>query len=86
MNIQEQRRENFEAWAIGHFASPDLNRIDDQYTKQWMRDAWNGWNAALDSVEIDLVEWEKQESDMGKRSFEILISNIEAAGLKVKTK
>lgn len=84
MSIEEKRREAFEAWALsqGMNIKSDLTVFDYAYSRT--ENAWRIWNAALDSVEIELPQpWTeafmKSESMLQDCKFA-----IEACGLKVK--
>lgn len=87
MSIEEKRREGFEAFCIseaGGYCEEHLERDEHgQYTILW--EYWGLWNAALDSVVIQLPEpWTeafmKSESMLQDCKFA-----IESAGLKVKS-
>lgn len=81
MSIQEKRREGFEAW----FQAEMLPRITgSQAIVRAMCE--KGWNAALDSVVIELpkdvtnVTWPAYE-----QARDDILGAIESAGLKVKS-
>lgn len=76
MNIEEQRRKAFEAW---------WQIMRPQTSRAW---AWNCWNAALDSAEIDLSTLRISSRPGFIGSERVYVSDVtelcEAAGLKVK--
>ncbi len=95
MSIEEKRREAFEAWAklhgldrIGKIAGY-TGRVADHPA---MGGYWHGWNAALDSVEIELPTPEESYGSMGEGmgdpwlsyDMDAVKAAIEACGLKVK--
>jgi hypothetical protein len=75
MSIEEQRREAFEDWAERHYGGPVTRDDGEYFMPEWERE-WLAWNAALDSVVIELPP--ALADDL------TLIASIEAAGLKVK--
>lgn len=87
MSIKEQRRKAFEVWASGEFyagATPVRSTCGQHYRDNDVDEAWNAWNAALDSVVIDLPE-SFSSGDARDPCIEVpdIIEAIEAAGLKV---
>lgn len=79
MSMKEQRRAKFEDW----WNSP-ANRGQDPYIKGDLRDAWN---AALDSVVIELpdcFETYGYSAEVARVATDCCADAIEAAGLKVK--
>lgn len=97
MSPEEQRRAGFEAHAnqMGWSIAPKQSALRGihhprQYHMPAVEMAWQVWNAALDSVMIDLPEsftyceqMTGYESDPVMDSGEV-IAAIEAVGLKVK--
>ena len=90
MSIQEQRRKSFEAFATNDGKWPQAIRLgsDGQYALMQTHQDWLTWNAALDSVVIELPEhyWLDVGMIDSVRCFEAgdVEDAIEAAGLKVK--
>lgn len=88
MNIQEQRRARFEKWILdNHCGDEDLVLRDNEgeYYSVGVAERWEMYNAALDSVEIELPEAYQHDEDgywlIGRTATK---ASIEAAGLKVK--
>ncbi len=86
MSIEEKRREAFEAYCIseaGGYCDHHLERDENgQYTILW--EYWNLWNAALDSVVIELpAQWAADIMEPSQVLQDCKFA-IEAAGLKVK--
>jgi hypothetical protein len=62
-SVTEARRAKFEAWADGC----DLTRDGDGYLNYWAGAAWEAYNAALDSLVIELPKscaYESLDSSM----------------------
>lgn len=83
--VEQKRREMFEAWADGQ--GYDLQRNDLVFYEHGAtRCAWSGFQAACDAVVIELPEsW--VPTDAQERGWEMIgkfRAAIEAAGLKVK--
>lgn len=81
MSIEEKRREGFEAW----FQAEMLPRITgSQAIVRAMCE--KGWNAALDSVVIELPSAEGKSIPAGEALVlhSATVKAIESAGLKVK--
>jgi hypothetical protein len=71
MNIQEKRRQVFEAWFEGlNHCRPEIgfSGSEHYYVHQRVEDAWNVWNAALDSVVIELPDW-FSPNDCGDKAY-----------------
>lgn len=94
MSIKEQRRAAFEAWVrkeIGEWPGYLYRRDSTGATRagQYVNDAvesfWIGWNAALDSVVIELPEMhDLRYHGEFVRGMRVSARRIEEAGLKVK--
>jgi len=88
MSIEEKRREGFEAWykdnvygGSEYLALKWLVREGSGYLHADPSDAWDHWNAALDSVVIELPE----EVTLLDSNVCMVVEAIESAGLKVKS-
>ena len=106
MSIEEKRREKFEAWYAKQFNIETGRALDPAELERLrgeegnyrghpsLRGKWEGWNAALDSVVIDMPSFrevrmgrpqEVTQYDSGvNHGIEICTDAIEACGLKVK--
>lgn len=79
--LLEKRRAGFTSWAISNGVDIFITR-DMEYTDERTECLWLAWNAALDSVEIELpCSIEVQDSCDYKRET---IGSLEAYGIKVK--
>lgn len=93
MNIEEQRRKAFEA-RMGpilrkeRIGDPDKafdKDPDGRYYRNYVYSAWLAWNAALDSLVIELPgSFMPGEAQHPCIEVPDIIEAIEAAGLKVK--
>ena len=80
--IQQARRELFEAWATRQHGG--LSRRDDgEYFDDLTHGAWLGFNAALDSVEIELPDSNCEAQDNYMLACERAIESTNL-GIKVK--
>lgn len=81
--LLEKRRAGFEKWSGGE----GIPYANDRYASSTLDMEWVIWNAALDSVEIELPpEWAPiSEKDEGANEMrEYCVYAVEMAGLKVK--
>ena len=89
MNIQEQRRARFEKWILdNHCGDEDLVLRDNEgeYYSVGVAERWEMYNAALDSIVIELPEKWGEYTEAGHAACDAIDScraAIEAAGLKV---
>ena len=91
-DIMEARRKGFEEWVLSSFMSDgdrDLVLRDElgEYYSVGVAERWEMYNAALDSVCVELPS--RVELESGGYSFDFLdadltVEAIERAGLKVK--
>ncbi len=97
MSIEEKRREAFEAWYAKQFNIKTGRTLDPAELERLrgeegnyrgypsLRGKWEVWNAALDSVEIELpTERDVSHDEKAVRTIEDCRAAIEACGLKVK--
>lgn len=90
MSIQEQRRKAFEVWVTDGGKYPKAARLssDGEYALMSTYQNWLTWNAALDSVVIELPEEVQIDVGMidsvGFFEADEVRDAIEAVGLKVK--
>lgn len=83
--VEETRRELFEAWA-------NKDHIDHDgvcYENPYVESAWNGFNAALDAVEIELPDRPGDYCEQGWAACEMLDGcrdAIESTNLGIKVK
>lgn len=91
MTIQEQRRANFEVfmtdlgWGVRRMTGSGREFYDDTTTQV----AWRAWNAALDSVVIELPKNDLGTQGEDRWKAKEVARNecrrsIESAGIKVK--
>lgn len=91
-DIMEARRKGFEAWVSGFsgITAEKISslRVDDGYLEPRIESAWFGYNAALDSVCVELPD---TVANTGTINSNAVLSYkrecreaIERAGLKVK--
>jgi hypothetical protein len=82
--IMQKRREMFEKWADGDH----LDWLGNDYENPYVESAWNGYNAALDSLVIELPLSTKRafhEYDLGyNAALDHCEEAIEKAGIKTK--
>ncbi len=92
MSIEEKRREAFEKYCLDEgFSSHELEIVRGEYRASIIRHMWDCWDAALDSLEIDLGV-DLLDSSQGAEAqnagitlgIEFAAERITAAGLKVK--
>lgn len=94
MSIEEKRREAFEAWILdNHCGEEDLISRDSEgeYYSVGVAERWEMYNAALDSVVIELP-YMPRANYANQHSFNCAIEAmflariaVESAGLKVKS-
>ncbi len=86
MSIEEKRREAFEKYCLDEgFSSHELEIVRGEYRASIIRHMWDCWDAALDSVEIELpTARDVSHDDKAVRAIEDCRAAIEACGLKVK--
>lgn len=96
MSIQDKRREAFEDWYAKQFNIETGRTLDPKEFERLrgdegnyrrypsLRGKWEGWNAALDSVEIELPGLFIQQPEK-LYPTRWLLDAIESAGLKVKS-
>jgi len=86
-SIQEARRAAFEAWAAQRRYPLQRDGVVVCYAARCTDEAWDAWNAALDSVEVKLPEVE-YFGDYWSGGYAIkkedVAEAIQAAGIKVK--
>ena len=89
MSVEEQRRKAFDLWASREFGEEGVAARSDydqeRYRDKDINDAWCAWNAALDSVVIELPEVFQIDVGMidsvGFFEEEAVLDAIKAAGL-----
>lgn len=83
MSIEEKRRAAFEASYEGKANFERNHWHPDFYAELPTRDKWGAWNAALDSVVIELPQ-DNYYEDAASVALDDCRHAIESAGLKVK--
>lgn len=87
-DIMEARRKWFEEWMAAG-AGVELRKVvaarsgDGGYALKEINIAWDGWNAALDSVCVELPQ-PFEGDDFTMYDGKEIVEAIERAGLKVK--
>lgn len=83
MTIQEQRRKAFEEWLdSAGFEVRRYHHIPGYHGNEQMA-AWEAWNAAIDSVCVELPKPERLTDD-DTYAIELCREAIHAAGVKTK--
>ena len=82
--IQQARRELFEAWTKSEHGNIS-RRQDGEYFDDLTHGAWLGFNAALDSVEIELPEYTDEVRQYGYSAADVHAA-IESTNLGIKVK
>lgn len=93
MSIQEKRRAKFEAWYQKEFEKETGRKMvtplceyrmgDNYQSGTYLDSCWIGWNAALDSVEVELPEPFEMDDFEGYDAPEVRAA-IESAGVRVR--
>lgn len=92
MSVEEKRRELFEADLISKNPGARLclsKREGGSYRNMYVQGGWEGFNAALDAVVIELPEVIDLSNDFGKGHFVGVMDvkkSIESTGLGLKAK
>lgn len=78
--ITEARRAKFEAWED----AGDITRSGDFYENPYVECAWQGFNAALDSVVVELPSCDPSEAVQHGDVINDCRNAIHAAGVRTK--
>lgn len=89
MSIQEARMKAYEEWEIREngYRAEDFAKVDGCYRYSCFAERFACWNAALDSVVIELpprIRGFKPEHQAHNAVVDKMQRSIESAGLKVK--
>ena len=88
MSIEEKRRAAFEAWLES--AGFDVERFHfiNGYRGNEQMAAWEAWNAALDSICVEVPDSSELVGDYGRETYRIardeFMDALEAAGVPYK--
>jgi len=78
-----KRREDFEKWRKAILPKSNLNRTGNIYHSDDVNYDWQSWNAALDSLAVELPEAIMMQGEAVYHAPEIE-SMLEKAGIKYK--
>lgn len=84
--VEEVRRELFENEYVQYRQFLKRNK-DGSYNQEWVEARWQGFNAALDAVEIQLPELAEGFADhVNEHAQTVFLDAIEQTGLGLRVK
>ena len=83
-SVEEVRRAAFEEWAEGRWGGP-VTRDDGEYFNPIWESEWQGFNAALDAVKIQLPSLAEGFADhVNEHAQTVFLDAIEQTGLGLR--